>query len=208
MDNKLSKATLGRIPLYLSYVKSLPTSEVIISSTSMSKALGLGEVQVRKDLGQVAKSGKPKVGYKVTELIDSFESLLGFKEKTKAVIVGTGKLGRALMDYEGFAGFGVEIVAGFDAEVSTVKTIGKVKVYPMSDLNKVIKETDATIGIITVPKTEAQAVADKLVEAGIKAIWNFAQVKLNLPENVLLVQENLALSLAHLRTKIIKNDKK
>ena len=208
MDNKLSKATLGRIPLYLSYVKSLPTSEVIISSTSMSKALGLGEVQVRKDLGQVAKSGKPKVGYKVTELIDSFESLIGFKEKTKAVIVGTGKLGRALMDYEGFAGFGVEIVAGFDAEVSTVKTIGKVKVYPMSDLNKVIKETDATIGIITVPKTEAQAVADKLVEAGIKAIWNFAQVKLNLPENVLLVQENLALSLAHLRTKIIKNDKK
>ena len=208
MDNKISKATLGRIPLYLSYVKSLPTSELILSSTVMAKALGLGEVQVRKDLGQVAKSGKPKVGYKVTELIDTFESLLGFKEKTKAVIVGTGKLGRALIDYDGFEGFGVEIVAGFDAEVSSVKSIGKVKVYPMSDLKKVIIEKSAVIGIITVPKTEAQNVADKLVDAGIKAIWNFAQVKLELPENVLLLQENLALSLAHLRTKIIENNNK
>ena len=208
MDNKISKATLGRIPLYLSYVKSLPTSEIIISSTVMSKALGLGEVQVRKDLGQVSKSGKPKVGYKVTELIETFESLLGFKEKTKAVIVGTGKLGRALIDYDGFVGFGVEIVAGFDAEVSTVKAIEKIKIYPMSDLKKVISEKSAVIGIITVPKTEAQNVADKLVDAGIKAIWNFAQVKLELPENVLLLQENLALSLAHLRTKIIENDNK
>lgn len=202
MEKKISKATLGRIPLYLSYIKSLPETDTILSSTSMSRALGLGEVQVRKDLGQVSKSGKPKVGYKTNELIDTFEEILGVKEKTKAVVVGTGKLGRALIDNDGFESFGIEIVAGFDSAVTSPKSIGKIKIYPVNDLKQIMNDNSVHIGIITVPKTKAQLVANELVNAGVKAIWNFAQINLDLPSNIQVQQENLALSLAHLRIKI------
>jgi len=202
MEKKITKATLGRIPLYLAYVKSLPETTTILSSTSMSRALGLGEVQVRKDLGQVSKSGKPKVGYKIEELIDAFEEILGVKEKTKAVVVGAGKLGRALIDNDGFESFGVEIIAGFDAAVTSPKSVGKIKIYPVDELKKIIDDNSVTIGIITVPRTEAKHVANELVSLGVKGIWNFAQINLDLPDGVELQQENLALSLAHLRIKI------
>lgn len=202
MDKKITKATLGRLPLYLSYIKSLPEGAEILSSTSMSKALGLGEVQVRKDLGQVSKSGKPKVGFKVNELLEDFEEILGVKEKTNAVIVGTGKLGKALIDYEGFSTFGIDIVASFDTKVDNAKSFGKINIYPMDEMKRIIKEYKVVIGVITVPKNQAQSVADILVEDGVKAIWNFAQVNLTVPSNIIVQQENLALSIAHISSKL------
>ena len=199
----IPKATLGRLPQYLEYLRSLPEIRRTISATAIAKALSLGDVQVRKDLASVCGAGKPKIGYETDKLITDIESHLGYKRLTNAVLVGAGKLGRALLDYDGFEDFGVKIVAGFDCN-ETVLTKGAKDILPIRDIEVYCREHDVKLGIITVGQGSAQDVCDKLVESGIKAIWNFAPVTLKVPNGVLLKQENLALSLAYLKGQISK----
>ena len=199
----IPKATLGRLPQYLEYLRSLPEIRRTISATAIAKALSLGDVQVRKDLASVSGAGKPKIGYETDKLITDIESHLGHERFTNAVLVGAGKLGRALLDYDGFEDFGVKIVAGFDCN-ETVLTKGTKDILPIRDIEAYCREHDVKLGIITVGGGSAQDVCDKLVESGIKAIWNFAPVTLKVPNGVLLKQENLALSLAYLNNQISK----
>ena len=199
----IPKATLGRLPQYLEYLRSLPEIRRTISATAIAKALSLGDVQVRKDLASVCGAGKPKIGYETDKLITDIESHLGYERLTNAVLVGAGKLGRALLDYDGFEDFGVKIVAGFDCN-ETVLTKGTKDILPIRDIEVYCREHDVKLGIITVGQGSAQDVCDKLVESGIKAIWNFAPVTLKVPNGVLLGQENLALSLAYLKGQISK----
>ena len=199
----IPKATLGRLPQYLEYLRSLPEIRRTISATAIAKALSLGDVQVRKDLASVCGAGKPKIGYETDKLITDIESHLGYERLTNAVLVGAGKLGRALLDYDGFEDFGVKIVAGFDCN-ETVHTKGTKDILPIRDIEVYCREHDVKLGIITVGQGSAQDVCDKLVESGIKAIWNFAPVTLKVPNGVLLRQENLALSLAYLNNQISK----
>ena len=202
----IPKATLGRLPQYLQYLKALPASEgATISATAIAKGLSLGDVQVRKDLAAVCGSGKPKIGYELETLINDIERHLGYDKLTNAVLVGAGKLGRALLDYDGFEEYGVRIVAGFDL---TERSVGvgalRKEIFPIDMLKSYCKEFGARLGIITVGRGSAQDVCDMLVESGIKAIWNFAPVTLKVPNGVLLKQENLALSLAYLKGQISK----
>jgi redox-sensing transcriptional repressor len=199
----IPKATLGRLPQYLEYLRSLPEIRRTISATAIAKALSLGDVQVRKDLAVVSGAGKPKIGYETDKLITDIESHLGCERLTNAVLVGAGKLGRALLDYDGFENFGVKIIAGFDCN-ETVLTKGTKDILPIRDIEVYCREHDVKLGIITVGQGSAQDVCDKLVESGIKAIWNFAPVTLKVPNEVLLKQENLALSLAYLNNQISK----
>ena len=199
----IPKATLGRLPQYLEYLRSLPEIRRTISATAIAKALSLGDVQVRKDLASVCGAGKPKIGYETDKLITDIESHLGYERLTNAVLVGAGKLGRALLDYDGFEEYGVKIVAGFDCN-ETVLTKGTKDILPIRDIEVYCREHDVKLGIITVGQGSAQDVCDKLVESGIKAIWNFAPVTLKVPNGVLLRQENLALSLAYLNNQISK----
>ena len=199
----IPKATLGRLPQYLEYLRTLPEIRRTISATAIAKALSLGDVQVRKDLASVCGAGKPKIGYETDKLITDIESHLGYERLTNAVLVGAGKLGRALLDYDGFEDFGVKIVAGFDCN-ETVLTKGTKDILPIRDIEVYCREHDVKLGIITVGQGSAQDVCDKLVESGIKAIWNFAPVTLKVPNEVLLKQENLALSLAYLKGQISK----
>ena len=199
----IPKATLGRLPQYLEYLRSLPEIRRTISATAIAKALSLGDVQVRKDLASVCGAGKPKIGYETDKLITDIESHLGYERLTNAVLVGAGKLGRALLDYDGFEDFGVKIVAGFDCN-ETVLTKGTKDILPIRDIEVYCREHDVKLGIITVGGGSAQDVCDKLVESGIKAIWNFAPITLKVPNGVLLKQENLALSLAYLKDQISK----
>ena len=185
------------------YLRSLPEIRRTISATAIAKALSLGDVQVRKDLASVCGAGKPKIGYETDKLITDIESHLGYERLTNAVLVGAGKLGRALLDYDGFEDFGVKIVAGFDCN-ETVLTKGTKDILPIRDIEVYCREHDVKLGIITVGQGSAQDVCDKLVESGIKAIWNFAPVTLKVPNGVLLKQENLALSLAYLNNQISK----
>ena len=115
------------------------------------------------------------------------------------VIVGAGKLGGALLDYDGFRSFGLEVIAAFDTDEAKCGTSTKGRaILPLDSLESFCKDEGVRIGVITVPKASAQEVCDRLVHAGVRAIWNFSSVHLNVPENVLLQNENLALSLAHM----------
>lgn len=199
----ISKATLGRLPQYLEYLRDLPENRRTISATAIAKALSLGDVQVRKDLAAVSGAGKPKIGYQTDKLITDIESHLGYERLTNAVLVGAGKLGRALLDYDGFEEFGVKVVAGFDCNDMALKK-GAKDILPIGDIKDFCREHDVRLGIITVGQGSAQEVCDKLVESGIEAIWNFAPVTLKVPHGILLKQENLALSLAYLNNQISK----
>jgi redox-sensing transcriptional repressor len=200
----ITKATLGRLPHYLQFLRELSVDDVpYISATVIAKKLSLGEVQVRKDLSAVSGAGKPKVGYKTADLIKTLEAHLGQGDMTNAVLVGAGKLGRALLDFDGFAEYGVRIVAGFDCNDHVIKT-GKhaTEILPIKDLNTYCRAHHVTLGIITTGQGSAQDVCDALVASGIRAIWNFAPCPLKVPSGVILKQENLALSLAHLKSQI------
>ena len=202
----ISKATLGRLPQYLQYLKSLPDGKgITISATAIAKGLSLGDVQVRKDLAAVSGAGRPKIGYEKEKLVCDIERHLGDESCTNAVLVGAGKLGRALLDYDGFEEFGVKIIAGFDCNEKAIQMSKNAKaILPIKDIGAYCKENKVKLGIITVGQGSAQEVCDKLVESGIEAILNFAPCTLNVPAGILLKQENLALSLAHLNNQIGK----
>ena len=188
----IPKATLGRLPLYLQYLKSLPAIEgATISATAIAKGLSLGDVQVRKDLAAVSGAGKPKVGYERAKLIVDLERHLGYGSLTNAVLVGAGKLGRALLDYDGFEKFGVKIIAGFDCNEQALQLGKNTKaILPIKDMTAYCTEHNVKLGIITVGQGSAQDVCDKLVASGIEAIWNFAPCTLHVPSGILLQQEN------------------
>ena len=195
----VSRAALGRIPVYLKFIESLPQDVETVSATTIAKALGFGEVQVRKDLGAICGSGKPRIGYTVSDLKASLECLID--SRNGAVLIGAGKLGRALLDYGGFSDYGLDILAAFDTDVLQNNASGK-PILPIDGLHDFCKENNVSIGVIAVPARAAQEVCDKLCQSGIKAIMSFAPCKLTAPDGVAIQYENMALSLAHLKTQI------
>ena len=198
--SSVSKATLGRLPYYLQHIKAIQENEYV-SATAIAKSLSLGEVQVRKDLNAVSGAGRPKIGYAVKDLIKSIEDVLGYNDLAKAIIVGAGKLGQAILNFEGFKEYGVEITAAFDL-VAKEKGKHSREVYPMTQLESFCKKNNIKIGVITVNESAAQEVCDLMLKNNIKAIWNFTPKKLNVPADVLVKQENLALSIAHLNNQL------
>ncbi len=212
MERKeLSKAVLKRLPSYLSYLKNLPEdAPAYISATALANALGMGEVQVRKDLAVVSKAGKPKVGYPRAALMEDISQYLCYDNTTDAILVGAGKLGQALLAYSGFEAYGLNILAAFDIAPPENHDEQDKPFLPMDALEGFCRENNVLMGIITVPKEHAQAVCDKLIACGIKAVWNFAPVHLDVPAYTLVQNENMATSLAvlsmHLQAQI--KDKK
>ena len=194
---QFSKPLLERVPLYLKYLYSIKDNEKRFSSTAISQALKLGEVQVRKDLNVISGSGKPKIGYEIQSLICNLEDFLGKTKRVKVALVGAGKLGKALYGYAGFEEYGVEICAAFDLLVEKPQSFRDEKlIYPIGAFSDYVRENNIMIGIIAVPEQSAQATADMMVKSGIKAIWNFAPGKINVPQEVALRSENMAASLA------------
>ena len=212
MERKeVSKSVLKRLPGYLSYLKGLPEGTMpYISATALANALGMGEVQVRKDLAMVTDGGRPKIGYQREHLIDDIEQFLGYDNTTAAVLIGAGKLGQALLGYSGFDAYGLNILAAFDVAPSMARTVEGKPIYPMEQLEGFCRTNKVLMGIITVPQDHAQEVCDRLIGYGVKAIWNFAPVHLDVPDHILVQAENMATSLAvlsmHLRAQM--KDKK
>ena len=198
MEKEISRATLKRLPTYLSYLKALPSeASANISATALAAGLHMGEVQVRKDLALVSDGGRPKIGYNREHLIADIENFLGYGNSNDAVLIGAGKLGRALLGYGGFAEYGLNIVAAFDANDTLIGTTnGGKPIMHLSRLAETCRRFKVKIGIITVPAEYAQGVCDLLIENGILAIWNFAPKHLNVPDGILVQNENMAASLA------------
>ena len=198
MENKeISKAVLKRLPGYLSYLKSLPeNASPYISATALAAALGKGEVQVRKDLAIVSNGGRPKIGYLRESLIEDISQFLGYDNTTDAILVGAGKLGQALLGYGGFAAYGLNILAAFDVQPGDGNGKDSGPVYPMEKMEGFCRTNKVLMGIITVPAEHAQSVCDQMIKSGIKAIWNFAPVHLDVPQGILVQNQNMATSLA------------
>ena len=206
-QKEVSKSVLKRLPGYLAYLKTAPNNgSIYISATALANALGMGEVQVRKDLAMVSSGGRPKIGYIRARLIDDIEQFLGYDNTTDAVLIGAGKLGQALCGYSGFEAYGLNILAAFDEKPATSHTQEGKPIYPMSELQNFCKTNKVLMGIITVPAQNAQEVCDQLIECGIKAIWSFATSHLEVPKGILVQYENMATSLAvlsmHLQAQI------
>ena len=210
MERKeVSKSVLKRLPGYLSYLKNMPeNSPPHISATALANALGMGEVQVRKDLAMVSDGGRPKIGYQRENLIEDIEQFLGYDNTTDAVLIGAGKLGQALLGYHGFDEYGLNILAAFDVAPTAEQTEEGKPIYSMDKLESFCRLHKVRMGIITVPAQYAQTVCDQLINSGIKAIWSFASAHLEVPANILVQYENMATSLAVLSMHLRAKDKK
>ena len=200
-----SKNQLRRFPIYLSYLKERYAEGVeYISSPQIAASLNLSEEQVRKDLNLVSsRSGKPKIGRDVKLLIFDIEEFLGYRDSRKAILIGAGHLGRALLAHDGFSSYGLDIVCAFDNDINKTECIFNNKhIYSLSELERITKEYNIHIGIITVPQQYAQETCDRLVSVGIRGIWNFTSRVLEVPDNVIVQNENMASSLAILSNKL------
>jgi redox-sensing transcriptional repressor len=211
-EKEISKATLARMPLYLHFLQEESSKGAqYISSTVIAQNISVSSVLVRKDLALVSSEpGRPRLGFLISRLIVDIEKFLGYDNLSDAVIVGAGGLGRAFLGYEGFKNNGLNVVAAFDISEKLVGTeVAGKKILPISKLGEFVAEHKIRIGIITVPKVAAQDVLNKMVEAGIKAIWNFAPAPLRVPnKDIILKTEDLAASLAMLAGKLYRaNDR-
>jgi redox-sensing transcriptional repressor len=204
MPKTVSEPTLKRLPLYHRFLKELLQREQeAVSCTDIGAELKLDPTQVRKDLEAAGINGRPRVGYATAAVVDGIERFLGWKKVTEAFLVGAGSMGSALLGYRKFEECGLKIVAAFDSDPAKIgrKVHGK-HVLAMSKLTNLAQRMHVLIGIITVPAAEAQAVADALVEGGVRAIWNFAPVRLRVPEHIIVHNEDLYCSLASLSQKL------
>jgi redox-sensing transcriptional repressor len=196
--------TLKRLPLYHRFLKEWQTSgRETVSCPDIGHDLGLDPTQVRKDLESVGVVGRPRIGYVLTNVIEELERFLGWNNINDAFLVGAGSMGSALLGYRKFEQCGLKIVTAFDLDPSKTGTkIHGKHVLPLEKLANLAQRMHILIGIITVPAAEAQAVADLMVEGGIRAIWNFAPVRLHVPEHVIVHNEDLYCSLASLSQKL------
>lgn len=206
-NKEISKATLARMPLYLHFLQEENSKGAqYISSTVIAQNISVSSVLVRKDLAMVSsEAGRPRLGFAVSRLIVDIEKFLGYDNLSDAIIVGAGGLGRAFLGYEGFKNNGLNVVAAFDVDEKLVgKRVAGKEILPLDELERFVSERNIRLGIVTVPKLAAQAVVNKMVEAGIQAIWNFAPAPLRVPKNIVLKTEDLAASLAMLAGKLYR----
>jgi len=199
-----SEPTLRRLPTYHHYLKTLAErGRDVVSCTHIGNDLRLDPTQVRKDLAVTGIRGLPKVGYRIDQLLTCIEEFLGWNNTTEAFLAGTGHLGQALLGYEGFRRYGLEIVAAFDSDEAKIgTTVAGHKILPVDKLANLARRMKIRLGIIAVPAAAAQQVAEAMAEGGITGIWNFAPAALSLPPEVLVQNENLASGLAVLSAKI------
>lgn len=204
---EISKATIGRMPLYLRFLQEEnQKGEKYISSAVIAQNIPVSAVLVRKDFAMVSSlPGKPRLGFEVVRLISDIEKFLGYDNLSDAVIIGAGGLGKAFLGYEGFRNNGLNIVAAFDIDSSVVgERIAGKTVYALECFERFVREKKVNIGIITVPKAAAQETLELMARAGIKAVWNFAPAPLRVPKGVILKNEDLSASLALLAGELSK----
>ncbi|MGE5399193.1 MAG: redox-sensing transcriptional repressor Rex [Ignavibacteriales bacterium] len=203
----IPEPSLRRLPVYLQYLKNTrQTGKNEISTTLISADLKLDPTQVRKDLAYTGMIGKPKIGYNIDILIKTIEDFLNWNNLSDAFLAGAGNLGLAMLGFEQFTRYGIKIVALFDNDDKKTGTnINDIPILPVAKLPDLAQRMHIHIGILTVPASSAQEVAELMVEGGIKAIWNFAPVILKLPAEIIVENAQFATSLAVLTRKLAES---
>ena len=194
----LPEPTLRRLPWYLAYLSTLKNRhEAYISTTRLAEALSVDPSQIAKDLSFLGIRGKTRIGYEVTALENTLRDFLGFDRCHNAIMAGAGSLGAALMADSGLEHYGLNIVAGFDSNPAIAgRSICGVPVYDPGQLDSLVKSLDIKIGIIAVPVEAAQEVADALVAAGVKALWNFTPTRIRVSGEVVVANTSIYSHLA------------
>lgn len=189
---------LRRLPWYLSYIKLLKKKgQTHVSSTQIANKINVSSTQIAKDLSYVKVSGKTRVGYEIAVLIEVLEKFLGFTSQHRAVVLGVGSLGGALLSDSGLEQFGLKIFAGFDVSDKIIGTkINKIPVFNIEEFAEHNKTINADIAILTVPPDNAQETADFAIQNGIRAIWNFTPFRIRVPEHIVLQNTSLYAHLA------------
>ena len=207
--DKVPEPTLRRLPWYLSNIKLMKeTGEQYVSSTQISKEINIDASQIAKDLSYVNISGRTRVGYNIDALIEVLESFLGFTNMHKAFLFGVGSLGAALLRDSGLHHFGLEIVAAFDVNPELVgKDLNGIPIFHSDDFETKMKEYDVNIGVLTVPINIAQEITNKMVDGGIKAVWNFTPFRIRVPENIVVQNTSLYAHLAVMFNRLNFNEK-
>ena len=207
--DKVPEPTLRRLPWYLSNIKLMKEKgEQYVSSTQISKEINIDASQIAKDLSYVNISGRTRVGYNIDALIEVLESFLGFTNMHKAFLFGVGSLGGALLRDSGLRHFGLEIVAAFDVNPELVgKDLGGIPIFHSDDFDAKMKEYDVNIGVLTVPINIAQEITNKMVDGGIKAVWNFTPFRIRVPENIVVQNTSLYAHLAVMFNRLNFNEK-
>ena len=196
-SEQVPEVVVLRLPLYVRALTSLmEEGSEVVSSQQLGRRLQMTPAQIRKDLSYFGRFGKQGRGYNVTFLLEELRRILGLDRSWRACIVGVGRLGRAIINYPGFAPEGFSIVAVFDNDPKRIgTTLGGLKVQSMSELAETVRTTDATIGIVAVPSTQAQSVIDQLVGTGLTGILNYAPVAPQVPVGIVLMNIDPVLSL-------------
>jgi len=207
-ESRPSRATVGRLSLYLRQLEGiLGQGTLKVSSRQLGQAIGITDVQVRKDITYLGNLGQPGIGYPTQDLIAAIRRVLCIDREWAVALVGVGNLARALLRYKGFLQRGFRIVALFDADPSKVgQRVEGLEVHPPEKMREVIAATKAELGLLAVPSDSAQAVADSLVNAGVRGLVNFAPVVLRLPAHVSLVAVDLTVQLEQLAFQVQHTD--
>ncbi len=203
----LRKVVLERLIRYYRYLLRMAVnkSNDTITSAQLGSALNIDPTQVRKDFGAIGLMGISRVGYEVCEVCRAIRLVFGFDRPYQAVVVGSGHLGQAILNYPGFARYGLQIVAAFDSDTEKIGTeVAGLRVQPIRSLKPYVRKHGVRMAILTTPVTVSQVITDRLVSAGVKAIWNFSPTPLSAPEDVLIRNEYISVGLAqvayHLNT--------
>lgn len=204
-ETSVPKAVVARLSLYLRELEHLlQLGHETTNSSHLGGVLGFTDAQVRKDLAYFGQFGYPGIGYRTRELISAIRAILGTDQAWRAALIGAGNLGRALMGYKGFQRRGFTIEAVFDVDRAKVGTlIEGLAVQHLDDLPRVVHEKQIRLGLLAIPATVAQPVADLLVSSGIQGILNFAPVTVSTPESVNLVSVDLAIEMEQLSFAVV-----
>ncbi len=199
-DKEISRAVIKRLPRYFRYLGELKDAGVEkISSHDLSEIMHVTASQIRQDLNNFGGFGQQGYGYNVKYLYDEIGKILGLDREHNLIIIGAGNLGSALAGYSNFANRGFIMKGVFDVSPSLAgEYIRNIPIMPMSELPDFIEKHDIDIAVIAIPKAQAVAVADTLVKCGIKAIWNFSHVDLEVPDDVVVESVHLSESLMRL----------
>ena len=190
--------SIQRLPVYLRFLKEQrDRGEYVVSCTRIAEEFGQLSVQVRKDLSITGIIGRPKVGYRISELIEAIEDFLGWNTKTSACLVGAGSLGKAILGYVGFVEHGLDVRCAFDVAPEVVgTTIHGRPVYHVSEIKAIGTQHQFVVGILTVPAVAAQRIANTLLEVGVRAFWNYTPARLELPSGIICENVKLSASFA------------
>jgi len=196
----IPRKTVYRLSLYFRILERLHQNRIeTVSSDALAKAAGVKPTQLRKDLTYFGQFGTRGLGYNVDALLSQLANVLRTARFQPVILVGAGNLGSALLRYEGFAKEGFEIVAAFDVRPEGARNAAsKIRVYPIDRLTGFVRENGIKLAILTVPAAAAQSVANELIEAGIQAILNFSPIILQVPDQVVVNNVNLAIELENL----------